>query len=162
MSDPGPGPLVVRPRVLSRVCWGIAAAIVVLFAVVAVALGNGPPGPNRFRVPDQLAFVALGVLIALGPLSFTRARVVADGSGVRVRNLVGERHVPWQVVRAVLLTEGTPWATLDLHDDDTISLLAVQSGDGESTVDAVLALRRLLADSRRPGPTDASGGSGGP
>ncbi len=156
MTDPDPGPVVVRPRVLARVCWAIAAAVVVLFAVLAVALGGGPEGPAQFLLADQIAFFGLGVLIALGPLSFTRARVVADASGVRVRNLFGEKHVPWQVVRAVLLTDGTPWATLDLHDDDTISLLAVQTGDGESAVQAVLALRGLLARSRRPDPADGS------
>lgn len=148
--EPSPTPVVVRPRVLTRVCWGIAAAIVVLFAGLAVALGGGPAGPARFLLADQIAFFLLGVLIALGPLSFTRARVVADAHGVRVRNLAGEKHVPWQVVRAVRLAEGTPWATLDLHDDETISLLAVQTGDGDSTVEAVLALRALLARSRLP------------
>lgn len=152
-----PTPLVVRPRVLSRVCWAIAAGVVALFGVVAVALGGGPEGAAQFRLADQIAFFVLGVVIACGPLSFTRARVVADGSGVRVRNLLGEKQVPWQVVRAVVLTDGTPWASLDLHDDDTISLLALQTGDGESTVDAVLALRALLAQSRR-----ASGTSDGP
>lgn len=150
--EPARGPVVVRPRVLARVCRAIAAAIVVLFAVLAVALGGGPAGPARFLLADQIAFFLLGVLIALGPLSFTRARVIADADRMRVRNLFGEKHVPWQVVRAVLLTEGTPWATLDLHDDDTISLLAVQTGDGESAVEAVLALRALLARSRLPGP----------
>lgn len=145
----GPTPLVVRPRVLSRVCCGIAAAVVVFFAVVAVALGGGPDGAAQFRLPDQIAFFLLGVVVACGPLSFTRARVVADTSGIRVRNLIGEKFIPWQVVRAVVLADGTPWASLDLHDDDTISLLAVQTGDGESTVDAVLALRALLVQSRR-------------
>lgn len=53
------------------------------------------------------------------------------------------------VVRAVRLDDGTPWATLDLHDDDVVSLLAVQTGDGESTVQAVLDLRALLEASRQ-------------
>jgi hypothetical protein len=148
MTSSAPAPVVVRPRQLARVCWAIAVFVVVVFALLAVALGRGPVGPSTFRLADQIAFTALGVLIALGPLSFTRARVVADAAGVRVRNLLGERFVPWQVVRAVHLQEGTPWATLELHDDDTISLLAVQSGDGESTVEAVLALRSLLTESR--------------
>lgn len=148
MTSSAVPPLVVRPRQLTRVCWAIAGFVVVVFALLAVALGRGPVGPSTFRLADQIAFSGLGVVIALGPISFTRARVVADATGVRVRNLVGERFVPWQVVRAVHLLEGTPWATLELHDDDTISLLAVQSGDGETTVQAVLALRSLLAGSR--------------
>lgn len=148
-SDPAPpGTLVIRPRLLPRVCYGVAAGIVVMFAVLAVALGGGPAGAAQFRLADQVAFFGLGVLIALGPLSFTRVRVEADAAGIRVRNLWGERFLPWQVVRAVRLVDGTPWATLDLHDDDTVSLLAVQSGDGERAVQAVLDLRTLLAASR--------------
>ncbi len=144
-----PDRVVVRPRVLSRVCWGIALAVLVLFAVLAVALGRGPEGPAQFRLADQVAFFGLGVLIALAVLSFTRARVEADADGIRVRNVIGEKVLPWQVIRAVRLDEGTPWATLDLHDDDVVSLLAVQSGDGESTVRAVLDLRALLEASRQ-------------
>ncbi len=149
---PPPPPVVVRPRVLSRVCWGVAAAVLVLFGVLAVALGGGPEGDAQFRLADQVAFFGLGVLLALAVLSFTRARVEADAAGIRVRNPVGEKVLPWGVVRSVDLVDGTPWATLDLHDDETVSLLAVQSGDGESTVQAVLGLRALLAASRRPSP----------
>ncbi len=147
-----PDRVVVRPRVLSRVCYGIALGILVLFAVLAVALGQGSGGPAQFRLADQVAFFGLGVLLALAVLSFTRARVEADAGGIRVRNAFGEKVLPWGVVRAVRLDDGTPWATLDLHDDDVVSLLAVQTGDGESTVQAVLDLRALLEASRRPPP----------
>jgi len=144
-----PDCVVVRPRVLSRVCYGIAFAVLVFFAIIAVSLGRGPEGPAQFRLADQVAFFGLGVLLALAVLSFTRARVEADADGIRVRNAFGEKALPWGVIRAVRLDDGTPWATLDLHDDDVVSLLAVQSGDGESTVQAVLDLRALLEASRQ-------------
>lgn len=152
-----PDRVVVRPRVLSRVCYGIASGVLVLFAVLAVGLGRGPAGPAQFRLGDQVAFFGLGVLLALAALSFTRARVEADADGIRVRNVLGEKVIPWQVVRAVCLDDGAAWATLDLHDDDVVSLLAVQSGDGESAVQAVLDLRALLEASRRPPPPRSGG-----
>ena len=142
------GLLVVRPRRLTRVCVGLAVLVVALFTVVAVALGRGQDGDAAFRLADQLSMVGLGVLVALALLAFTRARVEADADGIRIRNVVGETNLPWQVVRAVRLDEGSPWASLDLHDDDTVSLLAVQANDGEQAVQAVLALRALLAASR--------------
>lgn len=145
-----PAYVVVRPRVLTRVCRAVTGTVLVLFGVIAVALGGGPAGAAQFRLPDQLAFFGLGILVALGPLAFTRARVEADATGIRVRNAWGDKALPWQVVRAVQLVDGTPWATLELHDDDTVSLLAVQSGDGDSAVQAVLDLRALLAASRGP------------
>ena len=142
------GLLVVRPRRLTRVCVGLAVFVVVMFTVVAVALGRGQDGDAAFRLADQISMVGLGVLVALALLAFTRARVEADADGIRIRNVFGETVLPWQVVRSVRLDEGSPWASLDLHDDDTVSLLAVQANDGEQAVQAVLALRALLAASR--------------
>ena len=139
-----------RPVRLTRVCWGVVALVMVVFTVVAIALGGGPEGDAQFRLPDQIAMVLLGALLSCGVLALTRSRVVADEEGVRVRNVLNERHFPWQVVRAVRMDDGAPWASLDLQDDDTVALLGIQSNDGERAVDAVLTLRRLLADSRRP------------
>lgn len=140
--------VVVRPRKLTRVCTALAVLVVALFSVVAVALGRGQDGDMVFRLADQLSMVGLGVLVALALLAFTRARVEADIDGIRIRNVLGEKVLPWQVVRAVRLDEGSPWASLDLHDDDTVSLLAVQANDGELAVQAVLDLRALLTASQ--------------
>jgi hypothetical protein len=141
--------VVSRPVVLTRVCWAVAGLVVVVFTVVAVALGGGPEGDAQFRLPDQIAMVVLGLLVAVAVLGFTRARVEADATGVRVRNVLGDKPIPWQVVRAVRFDDGAPWASLELHDDDTIALLGIQASDGDRAADAVLALRALLADSRR-------------
>jgi Bacterial PH domain len=51
-------------------------------------------------------------------------------------------------VAGVRLDDGSPWASLDLQDDDTVALLAVQANDGLYAVETVLELRRLLAISR--------------
>lgn len=142
-----PPPVESRPVKLTRVCWGVAALVMAVFVAVAIALGR-TPGEGQFRLPDQIAMVVLGGLIATAVLAFTRARVRADLEGVRVRNVLGEKLVPWQVVRSVRLDDGAPWASLDLQDDDTIALLAIQSNDGERAVDAVLGLRALLLSSR--------------
>ena len=151
-----PAPVGVRPRRLTLVCRSAAALVVVVFAVVATALRGGPEGAAQFQLADQVAMFVLGLLIAAGVLSFTRARVVADLSGVRVRNVVGEKFLPWQVVASVQLDRHSPWASLELQDDDTVALLAVQSNDGDAAVEAVLRLRRLLQASR--GGAEPAGG----
>lgn len=147
MTDPER--LVVKPVRLVRVCRVMAALLVVVFTVVAVSLRKGG-GADVFGLADQVAMVLMGVLAAAAVLSLTRARVEADVAGIRYRNVLGERALPWQVVREVRLDEGSPWARLDLQDDDTVALLAVQANDKERAVRAVLALRALLAASRRP------------
>lgn len=148
-------PLVLRPVRLVRVARVAAALIVAVFVVVAIALGSageGPvrPGQLRFGLADQLAMVGLGLLAAGAVLLFTRPRVIADRDGLVVRNVIGETHLPWQVVTAVRLDDGAPWASLDLADDDQLAVMALQTNDGQHAVDGVLALRRLLADSREP------------
>lgn len=141
-------PVVARPRRLTRVCWLVAALVVVVFGVLAVALGRGPEGDAQFRLADQIAFFVLGLLVAGLALLFTRARVEATADGVHVRNPFGTKDVPWQVVRDVRLDDGAPWAVLELHDDETVQMLAVQSNDGDAAIDVVLELRALLKASR--------------
>ena len=133
-------------------CRLAGAALLVVFATVAYLLPRGSSGGEQFGPADQVAFFLIGVLLGAVVLQFTRVRVVADSRGVRVRNYVGEKFVPWQVVAGVRLDDGSPWASLDLQDDDTIALLAVQANDGSSAIDAVLALRALLAASRGVSP----------
>lgn len=146
-------PLVLRPRRLLIVCRLAGATLVVVFGIVAYLLPRGSAGGQQFGLPDQIAFFCIGALLAWAVLMFTRARVIADERSVRVRNYAGEKDIPWQVVAGVRLDDSSPWASLDLHDDDTIALLAVQANDGATAVDAVLELRRLLAVSRGAAPS---------
>lgn len=141
-------PLVVRPRRLTWICATTAVLVVVVFAAVGWALTRSE-GAAGFQTADAVAMTGLGALLGGAALSFARARVVAGADGIRVRNVVGEKSLPWGVVRAVRLDDGASWATLELEDDDTVALLAVQANDGERAVDAVLGLRRLLEASRQ-------------
>ncbi|MCU1600302.1 MAG: hypothetical protein JWO22_1011 [Frankiales bacterium] len=131
----------VRPRRLARVCWTATALVVVAFGVLALLL---PEGGDDVGVGDQVSFFVFGLLLAAGLVAFTRFRVRADAGGIRVRNVLGERYFPWGVVVSVDLPRGASWAQLELHDDETVALLALQANDGDATIDAVLALRKLL------------------
>lgn len=143
----GPGRDVVRARPVRarRVAFGIAAVVVVLFVVLAALLGRTSSEGVEFGPGDQVAMVLLGVLVAAAALLLARPAVVADLDGVRVRNIFTTKDVPWEVVRAVSFRDGTPWAMLDLADDDQIAVLAVQAADGERAIAAVRALRALHA-----------------
>lgn len=147
-------PLVLRPKRLVVVGRLTAGLLVLAFLAVALLLRQGG-GADVFGVADQFAMVALGLMLAAPVVQMTRVRVVADTTGVRVRNMLGERALPWQVVRAVRLDDGDSWASLDLHDDDTIGLMAVQSNDKEHAVQAVLALRALLREAQAHPPGQA-------
>jgi hypothetical protein len=133
-----------RPRRIRWVAGLSAAAVVVLFTVLSFGLhGATGEGPGQFARGDQTAMIGLGVLIGLGILAFTRPRVRAGAAGVRVRNVIGAYDLPWSVVRAVRFDRNSPWAVLELHDDETVPVHALQAVDKEYAVDAVRTLRML-------------------
>jgi Bacterial PH domain len=143
--EPGPDVVRARPVRLRRVAFGTAAVVVILFVAIAALLGRTSSEGVEFGPGDQIAMVLLGVLVAAGVLILARPTVVADLDGVRVQNIFTTKDVPWEVVRAVSFPDGTPWAMLNLADDDQIALLAVQAADGQRAVSTVRALRALHA-----------------
>jgi hypothetical protein len=144
-----------RPRRLRVVCAVCAAAIVVLFIAVATALRGATEGGGAFAAGDQAAMVGLGLLLGAGVLALSRPRVEADAWGVRIRNIVGGYELPWSVVRAVRFDDRSPWASLELADDDTVTIMAVQAADKDYAVAAVQGLRRLHAQHRDGSPPRA-------
>jgi Bacterial PH domain len=134
-----------RPVRLRRVAIGIAIVVVVIFSVIAALLGHTSSEGVVFGPGDQAAMVVLGLLIACGVLLIARPTVAADVHGLRVRNILGTRDVPWEVVRTVSFPDGSPWAMLELADDDRLAVLAVQASDGPRAVAAVRGLRALQA-----------------
>jgi hypothetical protein len=134
-----------RPVRARSVAIASAAVVVLLFVVIAGLLGRTSSEGVEFGPGDQVAMVLLGVLVAAGLLLLARPAVSADLDGVRVRNLFTTKDVPWEIVREVSFRDGTPWAMLDLADDDQIAVLAVQAVDGQHAVAAVRALRALHA-----------------
>ncbi len=142
-----------RPVRLRRVAAGIAAAVMVLSVAVAVLLGNTSSEGVVFGLGDQIAMVLLGALVAGGVLLIARPTVTADERGLRVRNILATKDVPWPVVREVAFRDGSPWAVLELADDEQLAVLAVQASDGPRAVEAVRGLRALHAEAlRAPGP----------
>ena len=137
-------PAVFRPRRIRWVAGFSAAATVILFTVLSFGLhGSTGDTMGTFQRGDQSAMIGLGVLIGLGILAFTRPRVWADADGVRVRNVIGGYDLPWATVRAVRFDRNSPWATLELHDDETVSIHALQAADKEYALEGVRALRAL-------------------
>jgi hypothetical protein len=136
----------LRPKRIRVVCWSAAVALVVVFTLISTSLtGATGTGPGTFQRGDQAAMIGLGVLGALGVLLFTRPRVEADARGIRVRNLLGVRELPWEVIRAIRFDPGAAWASLELYDDELISVLALQRVDKEDAVAGIRALRALHA-----------------
>jgi len=134
-----------RPRRIRWVAGGGAAAVVVLFTAISFSLKgtSGFDNSGHFERGDQTAMIGLGLLIAVGIMALCRPRVRADAAGVRIRNVVGGYDLPWSVVRAVRFDRHSPWASLDLYDDEQVPVHALQAADKEYAVDGVRKLRAL-------------------
>ncbi|MGI8530823.1 MAG: PH domain-containing protein [Geodermatophilaceae bacterium] len=137
------------PRRTRQVSVVMAILIVAGFAVIGALLKQSTAG-TAFHTSDQFAMVGLGIVIAVGVLSLGRPRVYADAERIRIRNIVMSHDLRWEVVEAVRFPDGASWAALELHDDETVAVLAIQAVDKQRAADAVEGLRRLLAASRSP------------
>ncbi|MEU5845425.1 PH domain-containing protein [Saccharopolyspora shandongensis] len=132
----------VRPRKVRRVAIPIAVVLVLTFAVVGLLLRNTPTGVI-FSVSDQLAMVALGLLLGSGVMLLTRPRLRADADGVEVRNIIGTQRFSWPLVQAVSFPDGASWARLELPEDEYVPIMAIQAADGERAIKAMRELREL-------------------
>ena len=98
-----------------------------------------------FQTSDQVAMGVLGLLIAGGVLLLARPRLRVGPAGLSVRNLLGDRLIPWPEVVGVSFPAGSRWARIDLPDDEYVPVLAIQAVDKDRAVDAMDTVRSLLA-----------------
>lgn len=134
----------VRPR---RSIWVAVVAAVILLAVfitVGALLRRSDTGVY-FQLADQIAMGVIGALLAAASLLFARPRLRADADGVHVRNVIGSHRLPWALVQRVSFPDGSPWARIDLPDDEYVPVMAIQAVDRERAVVAIRKLRELHA-----------------
>jgi hypothetical protein len=137
-----------RPRKVRILAVPIAVVLIALFVVIAVLLRNTPTGVY-FELSDQIAMAMVGVLLACCVLLLTRPRVRANSEGIEVRNILGNTWYPWTVVRGVSFPDGAAWARLELPSDEYMSVMAVQSTDGDRAVAAIRTLRAFYKAAMR-------------
>jgi hypothetical protein len=151
-TAPPPAAVSAVPRRWRLLCAGVALVVVAVLTYVGVTLKHEVVGVVSYTTADQVAVVGLGLVAGAGILALGRLRVDADTSGIRVRNLLGEREVPWTAVRAIRFDARFKWATVLLTNDDEFAVLALQAADGERAATAVEGLRALLAAARAQEP----------
>lgn len=95
---------------------------------------------------DKFAFPGVGVIISvLSWLALTRPRLRANSDGVEIRNIVGTRFYPWQVIYGLSFPEGSRMARIELPDFEYVPVWALQSGDRQDIVTKVRSFRDLEA-----------------
>ncbi|MGY1638827.1 PH domain-containing protein [Geodermatophilus sp. SYSU D00742] len=147
-----PTPVSAVPRRWRLCCAAVAVVVAAVLAYVGLTLHEDTSGVVTYTTADQVAVVLLGLVLGAGVLALGRPRVDADATGIRVRNLLGRRELPWTAVQAVRFDKRFRWATLLLTNDDEFAVLALQAADGERAATAVEGLRALLAAARAAEP----------
>jgi hypothetical protein len=134
----------VRPHLTPYFAYAAAVVIASALIVVGLLLKIKSSGVI-FQTADQVAMAGLGLVIAGVILLFARPRLRVGAAGLSVRNLLGERLVPWSDVAGVSFPAGARWARIDLPDDEYIPLMAIQAVDKDRAVDAMDTVRTLMA-----------------
>ncbi|MCT2279087.1 MULTISPECIES: PH domain-containing protein [Micromonospora] len=147
-DDPAAGDVTVRPRRIRQISLGAAAVILAINVYAGLTLSGTTSNGGKLFPADRWAVIGVGVLFTGLTLLPWRLRVQADVERVRVRNLLGDVTVPWQVVERVRFDRKAVWASLDLVNGDVVPLLSVQVIDHADAVAAVRRLRTLLAAAR--------------
>ena len=97
-----------------------------------------------FQTADQVALALLGLVLAGAVLLLARPRLRVGPAGLSVRNLLGDRLIPWSEAVGVSFPVGSRWARVDLPDDEYVPVMAIQAVDKDRAVDAMDTVRRLL------------------
>lgn len=149
LSQPRPPASIrVRPVRTARIAVVCAIVVAMAFLICAVLLPHTTDGVN-FTAADQFGMAGTGLLVAVGILSLTRPRLLADRDGLDVRSFFGSyRHVDWDLVARVEFPPKARFARLVLPGDELIALYAVQRADTERSVAVMRDLRALHAAAR--------------
>lgn len=119
---------------------GLLAAVCVFFWIAI-----GPEVRSQFT-PFQRVTLILFVLLFTGTYyGLERCRLVATDAGLTVVNGYRTRRFEWPQVIALSLKRGAPWATLDLSDGTTVSVMGIQGSDGDRARRQVREVRAYIA-----------------
>jgi len=144
VDEPVALPYRIRP-LGARVAAAIASvAIVFVVAVLWLAMSDEVRATfTTFqRITLLLVFAAMiGLLYALA-----RTSAVASEHGLRVINGFKVRELEWAEVVRLTFNRNRPWALLDLADGSTVSVMAIQSSDGQWGRDAAKKLATVIAE----------------
>ena len=122
----------------------IGFGLTLLVVCAAAWFGFDESVRERFSFLQRLTLFIMGGAAATCGWALARARVTAEMEALVVVNGFRARHLAWEEVLAIHLSEGAPWATLDLADGTTISAMAFQGSDGRRARDGVRQVRALI------------------
>lgn len=133
----------LRPHLTPYFAYGAAFVIAAAHITIGFLLKVGSTGVV-FQTADQVAMGLLGVILAGAVLLLARPRLRVGPTGLSVRNLLGDKLIPWDDVVDVSFPAGARWARVDLPADEYIPVMAIQAVDKNRAVQAMDTVRALM------------------
>jgi hypothetical protein len=125
-----------------------------LFVICAVSwVTFGEETRDKFTPFQRGTVLFFGLLVVVVMYALLRARAEAHPDRLVVVNGYKRREFAWPEIVAVHMPPGAPWATLDLADGTTVSVMGIQGSDGERARRAVRDLRTIV-DAASGSPAD--------
>lgn len=132
-----------RPRRMRRAVIAAAVLIIIIHSVWAVILVQGDTGV-MLGIPDQLAFVVIGLIFAGVLLTLLRVRVRAGERGVELRGPIRARVWGWDDIVGMTFPASSIVPRLELPAYEHVGIWAIQSFDGSHGVEAMSGLRDVV------------------
>jgi hypothetical protein len=131
-----------RPRGVRVALLLVGTVLTVL--VVAVWIGIGADIRSQFTPFQRATMVVVAILLFITYYALVRCKVVAGSTGLTVVNGYRTRRFEWSQLIGLSLPRGAPWATLDLSDGTSVSVMGIQGSDGPRARRAVREVRACI------------------
>ncbi|MGV0417528.1 PH domain-containing protein [Corynebacterium segmentosum] len=130
---------------LRKIAIGWVILVMAVHIFMGVTLDISFTGAHVTTI-DKFAFPGVGIVISiLSWIALNRPRLQANEDGVEVRNIIGTRFYPWQVVYGLSFPVGQRMARLELPEFEAVPVWALQSGDKDTVITKVRDFRDLEA-----------------
>lgn len=103
--------------------------LMLLAVCVGAWFGFPPDVRDRFTGLQRATLLGLGAAFTYVGWLLWRCRATAEMEGLVVVNGWRTRRYTWEELLSVEMAPGSPWATLDLADGTSISVLGFQGSD---------------------------------
>ncbi|HJG43655.1 PH domain-containing protein [Corynebacterium phoceense] len=140
-----PWELTLKSAYLRKIAILCVIVIMAVHIFMGVTVGLSYTGASVTTL-DRFAYPGVGLIISFFVwLMLTRPRLRANSDGVEIRNLVGTRFYPWQLIYGLSFPEGSRMAHIELPNFEFVPVWALQSGDKATVIRDVQAFRDLEA-----------------
>lgn len=114
--------------------------------MLTIAFGLKSHDDFTWTWPDRIGVLLISVAISAALWRVGNVRAIATESGLTVVNVVYRTELQWAQIVNVRFGGADPWVTLDLGHGDSMSVMAIQSADGDYANDAAQRLADLVAN----------------